>query len=195
MIATTLPRTTRGAQAPKTAQGPVMPPTPKRERTARFNHGKTSYAGVVTNITAPRRNSREARREGILTRRVSGREVKTFREAHSLSARELASRLGYSRPYVKRVEGNSLTASPTFAARFYALRETMDQTPAPQPHPLTIISPGEIGEDITTLVLHTRPRRCSRRACRAAFIPRDRRQKFCSDTCRTAHAKRKHKRT
>lgn len=162
-------------------------------RTDAINHPLTTTKDVVTKVPAPSVNSLQNGLRAIFVRRVSGKELKAFRQEFKLSAKGLAQHLNYSRAYVKRVEGNSLRASAKFSETFFALRADWANVPIPQPKPVTLIGPGTLADDVTILVLTVRPRRCKLRTCHAAFVPRDKRQKFCSDACRDLQARRKGK--
>lgn len=155
------------------------------------NHALTMPTGVVTKLPASCANSLQNGLQAIFVRRVTGRELKAFRVEFNLSARGLAQHLNYSRAYIKRVEGNSLRASAKFSEKFFAFRAEWANVPAPLPKSLMLIGPGTLADNVTVLVLTVKPRRCANRKCHAAFVPRDRRQKFCGDACRDAHARRK----
>ena len=149
---------------------------------------------MVTKVPVPPARSLQNGLEAVFVRRVSGKELKAFRTRFGISARGMAQLTGYSRAYIKRIEGGSLRASSKFSDKFSAVQADYENVPLPPPKGLTVTGPGILPEDVTVLVLMARPRRCKETRCHACFVPRDRRQKFCSEACRQAHARRASKR-
>lgn len=174
---------------PKAAQGSKIPSAKISPATNANNHDLTACADAVTTLPVPGARSLKKGLEAVFVRRVSGKELKAFRVQFHISARGMAQMTGYSRPYIKRVEGGSLRASAKFSEKFFAVRADWANVPAPAPKALTVVGPGTLPEDVLVLVLMTRPRRCKAKRCHACFVPRDRRQKFCSDACRAVHAR------
>jgi hypothetical protein len=114
-------------------------------------------------------------------KRLTRRQVKSFRKSQGWSATRLGAELangasrGYSRSYVKAIEGGSLPISRFFAQRFRLLRARV------------------IGEQVLNkewilrgrapkhLVIAARPKRCG--VCHRAFIGATANQKYCSRDC------------
>jgi hypothetical protein len=197
MLSTVLPQTRTNPVQVVLPPGQVIPPAKFSRHRTRNNHPLTTPQRVDTRNPEPPPNSPQDGPRAIFVQRASGKEVKAFRVQFNISARGLAQMLNYSRGYVKRIEGNSLRASAKFSEKFFAVRSEWANTPAPTPKPLIIIGPGTLADDVTTLVLSVRPRRCKWSKCHCVFVPRDRRQKFCSDAHRdaqaNANARRSHK--
>lgn len=180
-------------RSPKIQRGIKIPAAKNSPVSTVNNRPLTTPPGVDTKSPAWTSNSLKNGLEAILVRRVSGKELKAFRQRFDISARGMAQQLNFSRSYIKRIEGGSLRASAKFSELFFALRAEWANVPVPHPKPLLLIGPGRLADDVTTIVLNVKPRRCANRKCHSAFVPRDRRQKFCSDICRDAHARRKAK--
>lgn len=58
--------------------------------------------------------------------RVTAAHIKAFRRRFHLSARELGEALGYTRSYIKTMEGGATPIPRTFRARFIALEARMN---------------------------------------------------------------------
>lgn len=126
-----------------------------------------------------------------LRRALSGKTLKAWRNAHNLSAHELAIELGVTRQYIKSIEGGSLAASQKLILKFNALRERMGEGKAPDtmPKPVNIVSRFELPASFEILA---KPRRC--KGCRKYFIPVTPNQKMHNtEACRRL-ARRKGKR-
>jgi len=120
---------------------------------------------------------KRAGKQRPLTRRA----VKSFRKSQGWSATRLGAEMangtsrGYSRSYVKAIEGGSLPISRFFQQRFCLLRARV------------------IGERVRNkewtvrgrapkhLVIAVKPKRCA--VCRGAFIGATPNQKYCSREC------------
>ena len=126
----------------------------------------------------PSKTTRTARKN-----RLTPRQVKQFRHAQEWSATELGRELGgYSRSYVKSIEGGSLPTTPRFVKRFDELRRRI------------------IGERVRSrdyvsrwtlpkrLIIASKPRKCA--VCHWYFTPRVPNQKYCGESCVRARRER-----
>lgn len=104
--------------------------------------------------------------------KVTGNFIKGWRKARGISAAKLGELMGYSRTYIKRIEGGSITATRRFARRFVALR---DRTQTEEFRTRHIKSFFPLPKDIKILA---RPRRC--RICREWFIFSSPNQRICT---------------
>lgn len=112
--------------------------------------------------------------QAILYSMLSGRTVKAWRAEKKLSAEKLGQMLGYSRSYIKAIEGGSLPVSKQFAAKFRDLRQATNGTPfeAEPPKPIQIVTRFELPMMIEIL---SKPVRC--KGCHKWIIPRTPNQK------------------
>ena len=117
---------------------------------------------------------------GQLTRR----QVKSFRKSQGWSATRLGLEManglprGYSRSYVKAIEGGSLPISRFFAQRFRLLRARVI---GEQVRSKDWVFPGRTPKH---LIIHAKPKRCP--VCRKAFIGATANQKYCSAECKAS---------
>lgn len=119
---------------------------------------------------------------------VTPQRIKQFRNRQQWSARQLGRELGgYTRSYIKSLEGGSLPVSKKFARAFCELE---NNTPTAAPRALPTIHskyklpPGEI-------LLLARARRCP--GCKRNVILPYANQKYCDADCRARAAKGKRK--
>lgn len=112
--------------------------------------------------------------QAILYGMLSGRTVKRWRNEKNLGAEKLGQMLGYSRSYIKAIEGGSLPVSKQFAAKFRELQQTMNgKVFEPElPKLLQIVTHFELPAEIEIL---SKPIKC--RGCGKWIIPRTPNQK------------------
>lgn len=99
--------------------------------------------------------------------RLTRQQVKSWRKAKHLSANKFAEALGYSRSYIKSIEGGSLSLSPNFTAKFLGLQEQWNGSEPKDvtPRSSLVVSRYKLPAEVT---LEARPRRC--RKCREWFV-------------------------
>ena len=121
---------------------------------------------------------------------VTPHRIKAFRKRQLWSARQLAREMGgYTRSYIKSLEGGSLPVSKKFARAFCELEANTPNTPSASPAPLpTIHSKYKLpsGE----VLLLARARKCP--GCKRNVIMPYANQKYCDAECRE-RAQRKDK--
>ena len=107
--------------------------------------------------------------QSILVGMLSGRTVKAWRNEKKLSASKLGQALGYSRSYIKAIEGGSLPVSAKFATKFRELQQSINGhafEPEP-PKPCSVITHYELPSSFEILA---KPVRC--KGCGKWIIPR-----------------------
>ena len=121
-------------------------------------------------------------------RRLTRRQVKNFRKSQGWSATRLGLEManglarGYSRSYVKAIEGGSLPISRFFAQRFLVLRARVI---GEQVHSKDWVM---LGRAPKHLLINVKPKRCP--VCHKSFIGATANQKYCSAECKAlANAK------
>jgi transcriptional regulator with XRE-family HTH domain len=121
----------------------------------------------------------------IQQKRLTRQQIKSWRKAKGLSATQLAGELGYSRGYIKSVEGGSLPITPKFASKFLELdaRWNGAEPKDGAPRSSVVTSRYKLPAELT---IDARPRRC--RECRQWFVFAWANQRTCAG-CK--HAKRR----
>jgi transcriptional regulator with XRE-family HTH domain len=117
---------------------------------------------------------------GAGRRRLTRKQVKDLRRSQGWSARTMAQEMGnglpgYSRSYIKSIEGGSLPITERFEARFKILRARLMGERA---RSKDIVSRYRLPRQ---LVLLAKPKRCP--TCKWFFVGRVPAQKYCSDEC------------
>ncbi len=144
-------------------------------RKSRSHRPKTP---LTPTLTSQHRGVRKSRRplqiqaQSLLVGLLSGRTVKDWRHEKGLSAASLGKMMGYSRSYVKAIEGGSLPVSRQFAEKFRELRENKQAMEPEPPKPITVISHYTLPQSIEILA---KPIKC--RGCYKWILPRSPNQK------------------
>ena len=146
----------------------------------RKSTSRASETILTRRLTSQQHSVRKSRQplqieaQSVLIGMLSGRTVKNWRNEKKLSAARLGQMLGYSRSYIKAIEGGSLPVSAKFASKFRELQKTENgQTFEPEPpKPCTIITHYDLP---TSFEILAKPVRC--KGCGKWIIPRSPNQK------------------
>ena len=112
---------------------------------------------------------------------VTPQRIKAFRKRQQWSARELARELGgYTRSYIKSLEGGSLPVSKKFARAFCELEINTPSTPNASPAPLPVIR-SKYKLPTGEILLLARARKCP--GCKRNVIMPYANQKYCDAEC------------
>lgn len=120
-----------------------------------------------------------------LLRLVTSARVKRFRQEFNLSARKLAIAIGYSRSYVKSIEGGSLPVSAAFAESFLSYEKRVRRGTDSD---FVFVAPYRLPR---VLYILPRPRLCAGHKRPTIFATSN--QKFCSAECRELYLRRQKK--